>query len=452
MNLFIEITKSQADVLVASSGLIPGCFYKISGVDVSLYNDGSNSGTLVVLQALTENSFCKKGHGVFHNPRYESFSVWHNTVAAYPNTIVGVFRPNEAVVADNGATGVLFCTISDGLFLPSGGDWSLAHSVIGSDSGATANISFLSRQDYSVGDKVAWGGYIWENVNGNVGKATSLFELNNEWAKKLYSEEWYKKVIDEIVYDFDSDKIIERFESKNNNLVSTDVNRAASKPIAAFMWGSNSGIINNNRVVKSFFETINFTGETITGCVVESNSEFSNNRFYGSAALDRVTLTKQSQITLCSFNNGGMSFVEIDSTSSIENCSFGQSTFINCVKFANGSSLSQVSFFRSNCGMFNCVLLNTVIQKTAFDSMGESTGFYLCHLQGVVFGQDFASVLTGKGMRKVSAIAGVVSEDISSSTVLCADYMKTLYNRPDGNSMLSYLDNMNALQVVAINT
>ncbi|PIF30753.1 hypothetical protein CLU81_1200 [Flavobacterium sp. 9] len=78
----ISVTKSELDNLINNNSLIPGANYKISGVHPSLYDDGTSSGTTIFLQALTENTLSKEGHGEFWNPKYDQsvdgFGIWNN--------------------------------------------------------------------------------------------------------------------------------------------------------------------------------------------------------------------------------------------------------------------------------------------------------------------------------------------------------------------------------------
>lgn len=67
---FLSKTKAEMDVLISTNGLIPGNIYRISGVHPTLYNDGTNSGTVIFLKALTTSELSKEGHGEFYNPKY----------------------------------------------------------------------------------------------------------------------------------------------------------------------------------------------------------------------------------------------------------------------------------------------------------------------------------------------------------------------------------------------
>jgi hypothetical protein len=78
----ITKTKVEIDALILSNSLIIGTTYEITGVHSTLYDDGTNSGTTIYLQALTPNTLAKTGHGKFYNPKYDQnvggFGIWDN--------------------------------------------------------------------------------------------------------------------------------------------------------------------------------------------------------------------------------------------------------------------------------------------------------------------------------------------------------------------------------------
>lgn len=62
---------------------------------------------------------------------------------------------------------------------------------------------------YNIGDKVIWGSRVWENLNGNVGTATDIITLNNEWDEVPYvAGTDYTEVAIPCIYDIVSDVII----------------------------------------------------------------------------------------------------------------------------------------------------------------------------------------------------------------------------------------------------
>ena len=181
-------TKAEMDALIAANDLVAGALYEITGVHPTLYDDGTTSGTTVYLRAISGSELEVQGMGKFYNPKYnqsvDGFGIWDNKMYGTFSNIVGVFdyQGKEAVTANNAATGVL---LADGMIQWVSGNWSVATSIVGNVSGATANISDFVSPTYSVGDKVIWGGYSWTNVNGNVGTSVDVLNLDAEWTKKI---------------------------------------------------------------------------------------------------------------------------------------------------------------------------------------------------------------------------------------------------------------------------
>ena len=101
---------SQIVDLISTNSLVAGVTYKIDGVDAELYGQGNGGkGTTIFLIALEKNKLDTDGVGIFYNPVY-----------------------NQST--------------------PGFGIWDLYSS-------------------YNPDDTVIWGGYVWQNNNGNVGSA-----------------------------------------------------------------------------------------------------------------------------------------------------------------------------------------------------------------------------------------------------------------------------------------
>jgi hypothetical protein len=212
-DIFITKTKAEIDALISTNALVKGATYKITGVHPTLYNDGTNSGTTIILKAISENVLETQGTGIFYNPKYnqsiDGFGIWDNKMYGTLSNVVGVFDylNKELVTADNSATGLM---LADGMIQWVSGDWSAALSITGSVSGATADVDDFVTPSYSIGDKVIWGGYSWTNVNGNVGTSTDVLNLDSEWTKDVYDTTNYNLAYDVIEYDYANDFINRR--------------------------------------------------------------------------------------------------------------------------------------------------------------------------------------------------------------------------------------------------
>lgn len=143
MGHYLSKTIEEIDLLIAGNALIPGIVYQISGthkergwfyppnnaeggIRMSLYDDGNNAGTTIFLTALTTSELSKQGHGEFYNPKYnkliEGFGIWNNYSTWTSTLTSGTFSSNELITADNFATGQLFATLSDNIFIVLTGD------------------------------------------------------------------------------------------------------------------------------------------------------------------------------------------------------------------------------------------------------------------------------------------------------------------------------------------
>lgn len=132
---------------------------------------------------------------------------------------------------------------------------------------------FSTSSTYSIGSKVIWGGFVWQNINGVTGTPLSIFSLDvTNWVKITFNTVDYLISYDKIKFDWINNKIVYRNE-KNTNIVSTskinidtfsDINPLYN-PIKAFQWGNtydfntNKGIGSQN-IINSYNENINFRG------------------------------------------------------------------------------------------------------------------------------------------------------------------------------------------------
>jgi len=268
------MTKAQANSAVAAATLTQCGFYLITGVHPTLYDDGTTSGTDIILQATDKNEFSHKGYGKFWNPKYNQavsgFGIWSNR-NTWTATLTGlVFNANEAITADNGATGFLVGVLADNLFVATAGNWAAATSITGDVTGATATLAGITLKTYTIGQKVIWGHYVWENVNGNVGAATDVLTLDAEWLKLPYTATDYNVTWDEIEFDFTNNWITSRYESEADNRVTETYATFGNfgytyHAISVFQWGnhynnSSGKGIGGNKVDESYAEFCNFQG------------------------------------------------------------------------------------------------------------------------------------------------------------------------------------------------
>lgn len=284
----ITVSKHQADSLISNNILIPGQSYMIKGVDTTLYG-----GTDIILKAATVNKFELSGHGIFYNPKYnqgkEDYGVWNNISSWTTSGIIGTFKGNEAVTAQNGAKGTTFSTIDGNKFVSISGNWAMATSITGDLSAATANVTSITIKTFTIGDTVIWGGRNWKNVTGNTGVSINELNLNADWEIVPYDSTNYNVSVDVIEYDYANDLIIKR-EDKNGNIVLNTKNEVTAWPnpraIAVFQWGNpyNETTLKgcgNNKIINGYADVVNLIGCFANNDVSEKSSFYQNNCYIG---------------------------------------------------------------------------------------------------------------------------------------------------------------------------
>ena len=344
-------TKAEIDALIAGNDLVKNALYEITGVHPTLYDDGTTSGTTVYLRAISGSELEVQGMGMFYNPKYnqavDGFGIWDNKMYGTLSNVVGVFDylNKESVTADNSATGLI---LADGMIQWVSGDWSVAVSITGSVSGATADITGFVTPTYSIGDKVIWGGYSWTNVNGNIGASVDVLNLDAEWTKNVYDTTNYNIAYDVIEYDYANDMIIRRFEKESN------VDVKCSKAQYDF-FVDNYGIIYHAISVQQFGnefkisiskgqlnidvdngynESVNFSGEYQNNLTFGSGAYQQNLTFDISAFQNNLTFDISAFQSYLTFGSGAYQ----------NNLTFGSGAYQNNLTFGSGAYQNNLTF------------------------------------------------------------------------------------------------------------
>ena len=346
--IFSIVTKNDLDTLILGDQLVPGVLYNITDVHPTLYDDGVITGTSIFLEALTFNTLSDEGTGVFYNPKYASYPMWSKDGSWSVNTVIGIFNQNEQVTANNGAVAYLTGSLESLQFFPISGNWPAATSISGNITGATANITGVSVPSVVIGDKAIWGGYVWENLTGNIGTASSLLSLDlTNWVKVAYSTTDYNIATDLIYYDYPEDMIIKRHEIGPNNLVTythADYNffnlnyGLSDNAISVFMWGNpyNSGYgLENNSVENSYFECVDFRGDNILSNDITRRSAIFTNTFLTGARLSYNIIDDSAIIFMTSVNNSFIQYNRLASSVMLGNSLTNSSNIIG--NFLNDS-------------------------------------------------------------------------------------------------------------------
>ncbi|PWA05299.1 hypothetical protein [Flavobacterium laiguense] len=488
----ITKTKAEIDALITTNGLVAGATYKITGVHPYLYNDGTNSGTTIFLQALTINTLAKEGHGEFWNPKYEQgvkgFGIWTNLSSYTTSAITGTFNLNENITANNGATGKIYAAVQSNQFIAISGDWVSATSIIGNSSGATANISDIAVKVYFIGSKSIWGGYSWTNVNGNIGSKLDVLSLDSEWTKDAYSSTNYNKTLDVIEYDYINDYISRRYEVEGNNNVICrfgDIGNIGvyESAISVFMFGnpfkaSTYKGIGDTKVSNSYYECVNFRGVYSFGCDLKTYSVIQNNDL---KALEHLELSYYSRIesnfifsgmyllvlyesniqnnniTRCSIYNNTLRRSHI-SNNIMDQGSFevnkleeGQIVSNTCTKIFN---LTHNTITDGSIGG-NTVENSTITLNDIINSNLSSTGLVSSLIQNNIFNSSSFTSSTNiisKTLKGLVMDFASINDNVSSATILFGNYSKTAYKRPDGTTKLRYYNNSDVLVIANVTT
>lgn len=155
----VEVTLSEFNNLVVTDEVLPGKSYLISEVDSDLYG-----GTSILVQGITSNSTSNEGYGIFYNPKYDQSindkGIWNRYIELSILNYTGTtFTIGETVTSDSGA----IATFLGGEFFEwVNGAWSGDTFITGNTSGTIAEVTNSYFQEYNVGDKVIWGGKVWE--------------------------------------------------------------------------------------------------------------------------------------------------------------------------------------------------------------------------------------------------------------------------------------------------
>jgi hypothetical protein len=260
----IETTREAVGELITSASLTPGAFYKIAGaasqsfLDTNEFNysgygnEIQKGGTTIILQATTDKTLSKKGIGLFYVPNYEdpnnptlppdyNYKTWDNTHRIYLMNVEGRFELNSTIDlysddTENSTTAILqgslegsgsgditFVLDDNDTFFEDANNLNQLQLSQGEGSayGEIDGLDYTS--SYSPGNKVIFGGRVWQNLSGSIGFReggndwpTNVLNLNPEdWTPVAFNETDYTISADLIEYDFEHDNISYRNDGKN---------------------------------------------------------------------------------------------------------------------------------------------------------------------------------------------------------------------------------------------
>lgn len=512
---FEEVTILEANTLINNSELIEGTTYKITGVDPTLYDDGTTAGTTIFLKALTKNKLSTNGHGIFYNPLYNQavsgFGIYSNYMRGTLSNKVGDFNIwGEDVVADNGATGKLY---GGWLIKYTSGDWSSATSITGMINASTADISGFQNISYAVGENVIWGGYVWENKNGLVGAESNLYNLNSEWEKIPYAGNYegagkkYNRVLDIIEYDIENDIITRRYDSKNSIDVVFDITARKYfmflNGISSTQWGNNGSypkdVLGVRRIfiTNSYVETVNFRGRSLYNLTFKNNSSqrevlflgdsrqqdlnFDNSSYQRHLIFDNysfqvdVSFDKDSYQQYLVFNKSSQSMLMFDNRSFqqhlilIDGCMQESLTFSNASYQSNvdmnGRSWQTFLDFSNNSNQLNLTLEGGKQGHLILKNESSQIGLTLTNNSQQIGNElsflnlDFQGIAyTAKNIRQLSGVGkgstGVILvPDLTSATnIFDNTLVKSIVITPSVGARIKFLDDTLTYQFVNLDS
>jgi len=218
---------------------------------------------------------------------------------------------------------------------------------------------FTNGQNYSSGDKVIWGGFVWNCESSGTYNSLDIFTLdpsgfviNLPFKDGVLDSDKYNIRYDDIIYDYENDRIIYRNEN-DTNIVQTTVQNieywtstmSLYNPIKAFQWGNvynGTTGIGNQRIINSYNENINYTGLYQTNFYFDNlsyqtnvfvdnqNSYQTNFHFENKSYQSNSTLLSTSyQDSLYFTNNSSQDGIEIELISYQKNITLNNNSYQN---------------------------------------------------------------------------------------------------------------------------
>ena len=465
-DIFITKTKAEIDALISTNALVKGATYKITGVHPTLYDDGTTSGTTILLKAISENVLETQGTGIFFNPKYnksvDGFGIWDNKMYGTFSTIVGTFdyQNKETVTSNNGATGIL---LADGMIQYVSGNWSSATSITGGTSSATANVADFVSPSYAVNNKVIWGGYSWTNNTGAVGSSVDVLNLDGtNWSKNVYDTTNYNIAYDVIEYDYANDMIIRRHDLISNIDVRFDKETAGfftnfySIPFNAIsvqQFGNPFNLVvgkgvSNKLINNGYDESINFCGSYQVNLTFGNSSNQTNLTFGSDSYQYNLTFGNNSyQYNLTFGNSSRQTNLTFGNNSYQTNLTFGQNSRQNNLTFGTNSNQYNLTFGQ-NSNQFNLTFGQSSSQFNL--TFGQNSRQY-----NLTFGEDsqvdFNNQTLNSNMEYVDfKTKNFTVPALSSATYIFDGKIKEVYQRPDGTIKLKFMNNSDVLEVHGI--
>ncbi len=313
--IYEELSLTAFETKISNNELVPGATYKVNGVDNSLYTLGmyaSTGGTTVYLRAISTNKFDERAMGKFYNPKYDNS------------------KPHCAI--------------------------------------------WYSGDTYSIGDKVAWGYCMWENLTGSAGSSVDDWELDNTNWSLITTEADYNVTYNKIKIGYAKDMMGVSY-LRVTYREDSYLNKIEMSPLELFQFSRNSIryfqferpldvmnyaiVINNIASNGGYIFNINTTYKgSFMFNKADNNGYFTNCSVNNGGRFVNCSADNNGYFEICSAENGGH-FTNCSATndSYFEICSADNNGyFTNCSADNNGyftnCSVNNDSYF-THCSATN---------------------------------------------------------------------------------------------------
>ena len=436
---YIAVTKTQLDTYITNSTLKPGVLYGITEAERWMLL-GDSTDTLY-LRAISTNQLETKGTGKFFVPKYDQtlqgYGIWQGEVyAAFPTTVT------EPV--------------------------------------------------YAVDDTVIWGGKLWKNLTGLLGSKIDIYTLSEDWEVIPFDEVNYNVRFDKIEYDYQNDMIIYR-KDNNGNEISTSyqdwtikeynfgsnlLNYSLWNSLKIYQWGNEFDSNLNkgcglNIVTNSILECLNTCGNIHSNVLNNGNihSNVLNNGNIHSNVLEWGYITYNTlenggyidsntlnigQMSSNTLNSGQMSSNTLNNGIISSNTLNGGLISSNTLDGGNINSNTldggQMSYNTLNSGY----ITNNTLENSGNISYNTLDGGLISSntLDGGNINSNtvnngrirlgLANTVNNKTIRLLTInngdIGGVAGINLSSATLVYADYTREVFKNSAGVTKIKYVD------------
>jgi hypothetical protein len=341
----VDSTYAEISASMSAGTLNPGTLYKITNATTSsaatcLQEGGVN----IILQAVTTSSLSTIGVGLFWVPNYENpnvptaapdtnYCVWTDTARLQLDGISGHFEYNEYVNFYSSATGHSASAYVQGMptsnwvtiryedtasaqFFANHANFT-GLSMTGSNSYESGSvIGYDYTSSYAIGDKVIWGGRVWQNLSGSIGYGYGMGPSDPNYSARLNPEDWavvayndtdYTLIANEIKYEFEFDNISYRADATNKvtcEAVYIGYSMFGINTIKYFPWG-NYGVLDNT--IQNTFLTnfVNYPHNSLASNLLFKDNSTLNANYWGrQMALVNIEADLNAGMYDCTFAYG----------------------------------------------------------------------------------------------------------------------------------------------------